>query len=76
MLKRQNSSFFGEINITDFPTCAYTNCITSDQLDPSRLGCVEPELTPDCLCSRVLTLLSRSPEGPSDQDNCWSDLED
>jgi len=76
MLKRQNSSFFGEINITDFPKCAYTNCITSDQLSPSRLGCVEPELTLDCLCSQALTPLSCSPEGPSDQDNCWSDLED
>jgi hypothetical protein len=76
MLKRQNSSFFGEINIADFPKCAYTNCITSDQLDPSRLGCVEPELTPDCLCSQAPTPLSCSPEGPSDQDNCWYLLED
>lgn len=76
MLKGRNSSYFGEINISNFPECAYTSCITSDQLSPSRLGCVEPELTTDCFCCKAPTPLSCSPEGPSDQDNCWASLED
>jgi hypothetical protein len=73
---RGNTTYFGEINITTFPSCAYTNCITSDQLSPARLGCIEPELTASCLCDQAPTPLSCSPEGPSDQDNCWPDLED
>jgi hypothetical protein len=75
-LKARNSTFFGDVNITDFPACAYPNCITSDQLSPSRLGCVESQLTTDCLCEQAPTPLSCSPKGPSDQDNCWADLED
>jgi hypothetical protein len=74
--KRGNTTYFGEIDITTFPSCAYTNCITSNQLSPARLGCVEPELTTSCLCSQAPTPLACSPEGPSDEDNCWSDLED
>jgi len=73
---RGNTTYLGEVNITGFPLCAYTNCITSDQLLPSRLGCVEPELTTSCFCTQAVTPLSCAPGGPSDESNCWFELED
>jgi hypothetical protein len=74
--ERRNTTYLGEINITNFPSCAYTSCITSDQLSPAQLGCIEPNLTTSCLCSQAPTPLACFPEGPSDQDNCWPTLED
>lgn len=63
------------VNLTDFPKCATVNCITSDALSPSRLGCVEKTLTMTCLCKTAVKPLSCSPSGPSDQENCWYSLE-
>lgn len=74
--ERGNKTYFGQVDITNFPSCAYTSCIASNQLSPARLGCTEPELTTSCLCNKAPTPLSCSPEGPSDQDNCWFELED
>jgi hypothetical protein len=75
LLEARNSTFYGQVNITGFPACAVANCITSDQLSPSRLGCIAPELTTDCLCINASTPLACAPSGPSDQDNCWYYLE-
>jgi hypothetical protein len=76
LLKARNSTFYGQVNITGFPPCAVANCITSNQLSPSRIGCVASTLTTDCLCNNASTPLACAPSGPSDQDNCWCDLED
>ena len=64
LLQARNSTFDGQVNVTGFPTCAYANCITSDQLSPSRLGCVAAELTTDCLCNNASTPLARRSVGP------------
>ena len=64
------------VNITNFPQCGYPNCVTSDQLTPSHLGCTTPQLTVGCLCSEAPTPLSCYGSGPSDQNNCWYELED
>lgn len=75
-VRARNETLYGEIDVTNFPSCAVANCITSNQLSPSRLGCVAPQLTTDCLCHNASTPLACAPSGPSDQDNCWYELED
>ncbi|KAK0613583.1 hypothetical protein B0T14DRAFT_499040 [Immersiella caudata] len=64
------------VDLGGFPECAAANCITSRQLSPSRLGCLEANLTTDCFCSTAVTPLACAPSGPSDEDNCWFELED
>src|SRR5205814_2624922 len=63
------------VNLTDFPQCAAVNCVKSDALSPSRLGCTEQTLTTSCLCETAVKPLACSPSGPSDQDSCWYNLE-
>lgn len=67
---------YGEVNITAFPSCARASCIISQQFSPSRIGCNSAELTTDCLCHKAPAPLSCSPSGPSDENNCWYQLED
>src|SRR5205814_9381295 len=53
------------VNLTDFPQCAAVNCIKSDALSPSRLGCTEQALTTSCLCETAVKPL-RSEEHTSE----------
>jgi hypothetical protein len=63
------------VSLSDFPSCANASCITSGLLNPSRLGCTTGYLTTDCLCNASVTPLECAPLGPSDQDDCWFQLE-
>ena len=65
-----------EVNISNFPRCATANCITSQQFSPSRLGCIEETLDTECFCKEAPTPLSCAPSGPSDENNCWYEMED
>ncbi len=73
---KNESNYYGEVDISAFPSCAATNCITSKQFSPSRIGCTSAQLTTDCLCHKAPAPLACSPTGPSDEDNCWYQLED
>ena len=75
-LTPSNATYYGSVNITGFPQCAYANCITSNQFSPSKLGCLDATLTTNCLCSKAATPLACSPKRPNDEDNCWWELED
>jgi len=74
--RAENETKYGEVDITAFPSCATANCITSQQFSPSRLGCNSAQLTKDCFCHKAPAPLSCSPTGPSDENNCWYQLED
>jgi hypothetical protein len=63
------------VSLSDFPSCANASCVTSSLLMLTRLGCPAEGLTTDCLCSVAVTPLACAPLGPSDQDNCWFELE-
>ncbi|KAK3377095.1 hypothetical protein B0T24DRAFT_620450 [Lasiosphaeria ovina] len=71
-----NQTMYGDIDISAFPSCAAASCIKSEQFSPSRIGCNSAKLTTDCLCHKAPTPLACSPEGPSDENNCWYQLED
>ena len=66
----------GDIDISDFPACARTLCVTSGQFSPSRLGCISGSLDRDCLCEQAPSPLECAATFPRDDENCWYDLED
>jgi hypothetical protein len=69
------SDWSGPVSLTYFPACANASCVTSGLLSPSRLGCTTPTLTQNCLCNVAVAPLKCAAIGPSDQDNCWFELE-
>lgn len=64
------------INFQNFPQCARPYCNETASLSPSRLGCIEVNLTQKCLCETAVAPLACVPSGPSSEDNCWYDVED
>lgn len=63
------------VSLEHFPTCGKTNCVTSGLLDPPRLGCSSTNLTTHCLCDEAVAPLTCAPLGPSDDNNCWFELQ-
>jgi len=65
-----------ELNNTSFPICGYPQCVKSGAITPARLGCSGSVLDSKCLCNQTLSPLACAPRGPSDEDNCWFEIED